>query len=107
VKYLEQIVSSLSKGGFLKSIRGPQGGYKLNRRPDEYKVGDIIRLTEGSLAPVACLEDERNQCDRCAECATIEFWEGLNNLVNDYINSYTLADLIRNKQAKAGNDYCI
>ena len=64
-KYLEQIISSLNKAGYVKSIRGPQGGYKLARDPESYTVGMILRLTEGSLAPVACLDDEVNTCDRC------------------------------------------
>ena len=69
-KYLEQIISSLNKAGYVKSIRGPQGGYKLARDPESYTVGMILRLTEGSLAPVACLDDEVNNCDRQETCAS-------------------------------------
>ena len=70
-KYLEQIISVLNKAGFVRSIRGPQGGYVLSKRPEEYTVGMILRLTEGSLAPVACMEDELNQCIRSGHCATL------------------------------------
>ncbi|MCI5640064.1 MAG: Rrf2 family transcriptional regulator, partial [Lachnospiraceae bacterium] len=80
-KYLEQIVSVLNKAGFVRSIRGPQGGYRLTRKPQEYTVGSILRLTEGSLAPVACLEYEENDCPRQEECATLRLWEMLNDAV--------------------------
>ena len=94
VKYLEQIVTVLCKIGFLKSLRGSQGGYKLAKTPEEYTVGDILRVTEGDLAPVACLEDEHNQCLRYPTCSTISFWKGLYDTVNKYVDSVTLADLI-------------
>ena len=74
-KYLEQIVAILSKAGYVKSIRGPQGGYRLTRKPEEYSLGDILRLTEGSLAPVECLEGETNQCPRAGDCITLLFWK--------------------------------
>lgn len=102
LKYLEQIVGLLSKAGFLRSGRGPQGGYKLAKRPEEYTVGSILRLTEGNLAPVACLEDEENQCERCSQCATLDFWTGLYRTVNAYIDTYTLADLVAGEREKAG-----
>ena len=103
VKYLEQIVGLLSKAGFLRSSRGPQGGYRLSRRPEEYTVGEILRLTEGNLAPVSCLEDAENQCSRCRQCGTLDFWAGLYRTVNDYIDRYTLADLVQSeKQKKRG-----
>ena len=101
-KYLEQIVCLLSKAGFLRSGRGPQGGYRLSRAPEEYTVGDILRLTEGNLAPVACLEGPENVCQRCGECSTLGFWAGLYAVVNDYIDRYTLADLLA-EQAKKEN----
>ena len=75
-KYLEAIVASLSKNGFVRSLRGKGGGYQLLRAPEEYTVGSILRLTEGSLAPVACLEHEPNQCERVATCKTLKMWEG-------------------------------
>ena len=92
-KYLEQIVTILCKIGFLKSLRGSQGGYKLSKTPKEYTVGDILRVTEGDLAPVSCLEDEKNQCPRSSRCYTLDFWQGLYNSINKYVDSVTLADL--------------
>ena len=80
-KYLEQIISSLNKAGYVKSIRGPQGGYKLARDPESYTVGMILRLTEGSLAPVACLDDEVNTCDRQETCATLKLWQMLDEAI--------------------------
>ena len=102
MKYLEQIVGLLSKAGLLRSGRGPQGGYRLARTPEEYTVGDILRLTEGNLAPVACLEGQENTCERCGQCATLDFWTGLYAVINDYIDRYTLADLVRTERRKAG-----
>lgn len=95
VKYMEQIVTVLCKVGFLKSLRGAQGGYKLAKLPKEYTVGDILRVTEGDLAPVACLEDKQNQCPRYSKCITVEFWQGLYDVVNKYVDSVTLADLTK------------
>lgn len=100
VKYLEQIVTVLCKIGFLKSLRGSQGGYKLAKAPEEYTVGDILRVTEGDLAPVACLEDEHNQCLRYPICNTISFWKGLYDTVNKYVDSVTLADLLKSTKNK-------
>ena len=94
IKYLEQIVSLLGKAGLLKSIRGPQGGYRLARAPEEYTAGEILRFTEGSLTPVPCLDDRPNQCPRYAGCSTAAFWEGLEKAVADYVDSVTLADLV-------------
>lgn len=94
-KYLEQIVGTLSKAGLLRSGRGPQGGYQLSREPENYTVGSILRLTEGNLAPVACLGDPGNRCERCGECATLDFWTGLYATVNEYVDRFTLADLVR------------
>lgn len=93
-KYLEQIISVLNKAGYVRSLRGPQGGYKLARDPKEYTVGMILRLTEGSLAPVACLEDEENQCARQDECATLILWEKLYDAIKEVVDGYTLADLV-------------
>lgn len=104
LKYLEQIVNILSKKGYLKSQRGSQGGYKMTRSPEEYTVGDILRVTEGDMAPVACLEDEENICPRAGVCPTVGFWQGLYKTVNDYMDSVTIADLMKvNEQNK--NDY--
>lgn len=93
-KYLEQIISSLNKAGYVKSIRGPQGGYKLSKTPADYTVGMILRLTEGSLAPVACLEDEVNQCVRQESCATLELWNRLDVAIKGVVDQITLADLV-------------
>ena len=98
-KYLEQIVVQLSRAGFVRSIRGAQGGYQLSRPPAEYTVGDILRITEGSLAPVACLEHEPIECGRAGDCITLDFWRGLYKVINDYVDSVTLEDLITQGQA--------
>jgi len=96
VKYLEQIIASLCKAGFVKSIRGVGGGYKLSKSPSEYTVGSILRVTEGCLAPVACLEDEENHCPRSESCPTLPFWQGLYKTILEYADSFTLADLAGN-----------
>jgi Rrf2 family protein len=93
-KYLEQIVSILTKAGFVKSSRGPQGGYKLMRKPENYTVGQILRLIEGSLAPVACMEGDVNECTRKEICATLLVWEKLNDAITNVVDNITLADLI-------------
>ncbi len=95
LKYLEQIVNALSRAGYLKSQRGSQGGYKMARSPEEYTVGDILRVTEGNMAPVACLEGEENTCPRKNVCPTLKFWTGLYETVNSYLDSATIADLLR------------
>ena len=100
VKYLEQIVSILGKAGLVRSSRGPQGGYSLSRPAEEYTVGDILRLTEGDLAPVSCLEGEENQCSRSDRCGTVGFWNGLYAVVNQYIDRFTLADLVNSRKEK-------
>ncbi len=107
VKYLEQIITTLVKAGFVKGLRGSKGGYKLAKEPDEYTVGMILRLTEGSLAPVACLDDEVNTCDRCDDCITLELWKQLYSAINNVVDNITLADLIEKYNSKIGNDYNI
>ena len=102
-KYLEQIVSVLNKAGFVKSIRGPQGGYKLTKRPEQYTVGMILRLTEGSLAPVSCLDDEVNMCDRQEECVTLILWRKLDDAIKSVIGNVTLADLLEWNEQQNGN----
>lgn len=104
-KYLEQIVPMLNKSGMLKTIRGYQGGYMLTRRPDQYTVGDILRITEGSLAPVSCLESSPNQCPKAGECMTLFVWEGLYKSINEYLDSVTIQDII--EHSTDGGDYCI
>lgn len=103
LKYLEQIVNMLIKANYLKSQRGSQGGYRLARAPEEYTVGDILRVTEGDMAPVACLKDEVNQCPRVGTCSTIKFWTGLYKTFNDYLDSTTIADLMKDEEDN--NDY--
>ena len=102
MKYLEQIAGLLCKAGFLRSGRGALGGYRLARTPESYTLGSILRLTEGNLAPVACLEAEENTCERCGVCPTLDFWTGLYAAVNAYVDRFTLADLVREELAKSG-----
>ena len=94
VKYLEQIVLKLNRADFLKSIRGVQGGYMLTRPPKEDRIGDVLRAAEGSLAPIACLQSEINQCERCDQCDTLWFWEGMDRAISDYVDQYTLQDFL-------------
>lgn len=104
-KYLEAIVSSLVKSGFLTALRGKKGGYKLTRKPEEYTMRSILQITEGAFAPVACLETAPNSCERAAECKTLKMWEGLQQLVNDYFENITLQDLL--DDTAAADDYSI
>ena len=94
-KYIEAIMTLLSKNGFVEAVHGKGGGYKLNKKPEEYKVGDILRLTEGSLSPVACLEKGAAECPRKSECRTLPLWTRLDDLVENYLDSVTLADLMK------------
>ena len=106
-KYLEQIISVLNKAGYVRSTRGPQGGYSLRKAPEEYTVGDILRLTEGSLAPVACVEEE-GRCEREVDCVTVEVWKRLNQAISDVVDHITLADLValqEEKREKSGLDF--
>lgn len=93
-KYLEQIIMLLNRAGFLETARGNMGGYKLKKNPEEYLVGDILRATEGDLAPIYCLTDE-GECERKDRCRTFEFWKGLDDAINEYVDSKTLADFLR------------
>ena len=104
-KYLEAIVKSLVKERYLQGLRGKSGGYRLTRAPAEYTVGSILRLTEGGLAPVACLEQNPIECRRMSECRTLPMWRKLNTMINDYFDGITLADLVNTSQP--GNDYVI
>ena len=106
-KYLEQIVPLMNKSGLLKTNRGNKGGYMLANKPDEVTVGYVLRATEGSLAPVACLEPPVNECPRSAECATLYVWEGLYKHVTDYLDGITIQDIINHGSSLYGNDYCI
>ncbi len=99
-KYLEQIISILNKAGYVKSVRGAQGGYRIAKDPKNYTVGMILRLTEGSLCPVACLEDEVNECERCDTCETLEVWKKLEKAINDVVDHVTIADLMERQQKR-------
>ena len=104
-KYLENIIKLLVRAKLLNGLRGKGGGYRLTRAPEDYTVGAILRLTEDSLAPVVCLEEDAAVCSRVADCRTISLWQGLDKVINDYLNSVTLADLTR--QGSPGADYVI
>lgn len=93
VKYLETIVAMLNKAGMVESSRGKEGGYRLSRTPEEYTVGSIIRLTEGSVAPVVCL-DCGTRCERAADCLSLPVWVKLESAVNNYLDSVTLRDVL-------------
>ena len=93
-KYLEQIISLLNKAGYLETARGNTGGYKLAKEPKEYTVGNILRATEGDLAPIYCLTED-GECNRQKGCKTYSFWKGLDDVINKYIDSRTLQDLIK------------
>jgi Rrf2 family protein len=99
-KYLEQIISVLSRAGYVKSIRGSQGGYRLAYPAGEYTVGMILRLIEGSLRPVACMDDSPNQCPRCRKCAPLDIvWKPLDVAISDVIDHITLAELAARQRA--------
>ena len=101
MKYLESIVAMLNRAGLVRSLRGKGGGYRLSRELKDYSVGEIVRLTEGSLAPVSCLEGE-NTCPRADKCLSLPVWEKLDTLINDYLDSVSLADLL----AEGGGNGC-
>ncbi|MCM1134797.1 MAG: Rrf2 family transcriptional regulator [Clostridium sp.] len=105
-KYLEQIISMLNKAGFVRSIRGAQGGYMLLREPSEYTVGMILRLTEGDLAPVSCVGEGGADCGRRQECVTIRVWEKINDAINQVVDNITLADMT-GWQQENGDQYSI
>ena len=95
LKYLEQIVPTLSKNGFVEGVHGKGGGYRLVKAPEDCIVGDILRLTEGDLAPVACLECGSKPCERASECRTYPMWAEFHRIVNNYFDGITLADLMK------------
>lgn len=95
-KYLESIIAVMSKAGYLTGMRGKGGGYKLTRLPEQYTVGEILKLTEGSLAPVACLEQSPNRCTRAGECKTLPMWQKFAKLTDEFFEGITLADLVEN-----------
>ncbi|MGI6279833.1 MAG: RrF2 family transcriptional regulator, partial [Acutalibacteraceae bacterium] len=105
--YLEQIIPVLNRAGFLQTSRGYQGGYRLSKSPEKYTVGEILRATEGSTAPVSCLEQDPNTCPRRGECATLPVWQGLQRVVDEYLDSITLQSILDDINEKAGNTYNI
>lgn len=104
-KYLEGILKNLVKNKLLIGLRGKGGGYRLTKSPDQYTVGSILRLTEISLAPVSCLEPDSPICPRMSECKTLPVWQGLDKIINEYLDGITLADLLTSSEP--GNDYVI
>ena len=104
-KYLESIIRMLVKARVVESLRGKGGGYRLNKSPDQYTVGSILQLTEESLAPVSCLEKNTDPCPRSGWCRTLPLWQGLDKVIQDYLESVTIADLM--EQGIAGDDYVI
>ena len=104
-KYLESIVKQLVKNKIVSGLRGKGGGYKLSKAPDEINAGEILRIMEGGLAPVACLEENSETCPKASECRTLEFWRGLNDVIRRYTDGFTIADLARTDNA--GYDYII
>ena len=106
-KYLEQIISVLNRAGYVKSVRGAQGGYYLRKRPEDYTVGMILRLTEGSLAPVSCIDEEDEiNCDKQDSCVTVILWKKINDAISDVVDHTTLQDLVDWQRDKVG-DYVI
>ncbi len=99
-KYLEQIISTLSRAGYVKSVRGSQGGYKLAKPASEYTVGAILRLIEGSLVPVACMDDDPNRCPRCESCVTLDVWKQIDAAVSSVVDHMTLEDLVKKQLAQ-------
>ena len=95
LKYMEKILPVLTKNHIVDGIQGKGGGYRLSREPGEYTLGEILRLTEGSLAPVTCLEGVENTCPRAGQCHTLPMWEKLDSLINGYLDSVSLADLLK------------
>ena len=105
-KYLEAIIAPMVKSGLLAGQRGKGGGYRLAKTPAEYTAAEILRIAEGSLAPVSCLEGETNLCPRAGMCATLDLWTGLDKVINDYLENITLEDLVK-KEMPTGGDYVI
>ena len=106
-KYLEQIVPVFNKSDFLRTNRGFQGGYRLAKSPEKYTVGEILRLTEGSLAAVACLDHTPVECERSRECETLPIWQGLYKVINNYLDGITLQDILDSQFERNTNDYVI
>ena len=104
VRYLEQIIAILLKAGFVQSFRGKSGGYRLTKVPGEYTTEEILKLTEGSLLPISCTAAPESPCPRAASCATLPFWRGLQQVIENYLHRVTLEDLME-QQKEIGCDY--
>lgn len=96
LKYIERIMPTLTQNGFVEGVHGKGGGYRLVREPKEYRIGEILRLTEGDLAPVACLECNAATCERADECRTLPMWSKFKDMMDEYFDGITLADLMKN-----------
>ena len=106
-KYLEQIIPLYNKTDFLRAERGAQGGYMLARSPEKYTVGEILRLSEGSLSPVDCVDQDPILCERSPYCPTLPIWQGLAQVINEYLDGITLQDIIDQQHARYADDYVI
>ena len=106
-KYLEQIIPIFNNSGFLKTTRGAGGGYQLAKSPIEYTIGDILRLTEGSLAPIGCVDQEPVGCERSGGCPMLPVWQGLYHVINEYLDQITLQDVLDEQRERYVNDYVI
>ena len=95
LKYMEQIMSPLTKAGMVKSLRGSSGGYRLARRPEEYSCGEILRVVEGPLKPTLCTENGDRECPMAESCPTFPFWAGLSKVIDEYVDSVKLSDLVK------------
>lgn len=104
-KYLESIIKLLVKAGLLQGLRGKGGGYRMAVLPERLTVGRVLRLTEGGLSPVACLEESAAPCVRASDCRTLPLWQGLEKVIGEYLDGVTIADLA--KTDEPGNDYVI
>lgn len=106
-KYLEQIIPSLSKAGYVSSIRGAQGGYRIAKSPSEYTVGMIVRLMEGEISPAPCMKGGTESCSNLYQCVTIDVWRDLKKAMDNVLDGITLEDLVNKYHDKCGSDYCI
>ena len=106
-KYLEQLVTLLNRPDILRTNRGNKGGYMLAKDPSQYSIGQILRITEGGLSPVSCLEDEQNGCLRRGVCKTLSIWQGLEKVINDYLDDISLQDIINNFNNTGAGEYYI
>ncbi|MCR5625925.1 MAG: Rrf2 family transcriptional regulator [Lachnospiraceae bacterium] len=104
-KYLEQIIAILNKAGYVKSLRGAKGGYMIADSPEKYTIGMILRLTEGSMAPVACLEEGAEECKRSGVCETVSIWKTLTDAINEVVDNITIADLVKKHHENFGDEH--